>query len=73
MEAAPYVAGDTATAPADWEQVRIASLRSGAQPWRMGIFAISPIAQKGSSARFHHILLGPKVEPVHSTDPKHEQ
>jgi len=71
MEAALYKEGDSAASPAKWFQVRIASLRSGSTPWQMGLFAISPIAQDGSSTTFHHIELGGKVEPVHDTDPKH--
>ena len=65
FEAAPWTEGGVA---ADWFQVRIASLRSGERPWRMGLFAISPIEAAGSSARFHHVRLGPKEEPVHSSD-----
>lgn len=64
FEAAPP--GD---AKAPWSQVRIASLRSGDRPWHMGFFAISPLEAAGSSARFHHVRLGPKEEPVHSSDP----
>lgn len=69
FEAAPWVEGATAESAAPWLQIRIASLRSGEQPWRMGVFAISPIEAAGSSTRFHHVLLGPKREPVHSADP----
>jgi len=68
FEAAPWVMGATAESTAKWVQIRIASLRSGDQPWRVGLFAISPIKAANASARFHHILLGPKLEPVHSTD-----
>ena len=68
FEAAPWDA-DTADADAHWFQVRIASLRSGARPWHMGFFAISPIEAAGSSVRFHHLRLGPKEQPVHSMDP----
>jgi len=71
MEAAEFQPGDTVESNANWVQVRIASLRSGNRPWRMGFFAISPIAQKGGKATFHHMKLGPKVDPVHKTDPKH--
>ena len=53
---------------APWMQIRIASLRSNGKPWRMGIFAISPIEAKGCYARFHEVLVGPKVDPVHDTD-----
>ena len=48
-----------------WKQVRIASLRAGDRPWRMGVYACSPIKQSGCEARFHHVSLGPKAEPVH--------
>lgn len=67
FEAARWEAGTSVDSPARWFQVRIASLRSNSQPWKMGLFAISPIAG-GSSTRFHHIKLGPKEEPVHSAD-----
>ena len=53
---------------AQWTQIRIASLRSSGKPWRMGVFAISPIEAKGCYARFHELLIGPKVDPVHHTD-----
>lgn len=69
MEAATYNEGDTVDSPGDWFQVRISSLRSGDKPWKIGFFSIAPIAQEGSSARFHHMTLGDKVAPVHSTDP----
>lgn len=68
FEAAPYVDGETVESAAPWEQIRIASLRSGAKDWRMGLFAISPIEAAGSSTRFHHIQLGPKQQPVHGSD-----
>ena len=68
FEAAPWVMGATAESTAKWVQIRIASLRSGTQPWQIGIFAISPVEAAGASARFHHILLGPKQQPVHSMD-----
>mmetsp|Transcript_11678 Transcript_11678/g.38620 ORF Transcript_11678/g.38620 Transcript_11678/m.38620 type:complete len:243 (+) Transcript_11678:158-886(+) len=71
FEAAPWVEGATAESAAPWVQIRIASLRSGEKPWRMGLFAISPIEAAGSSTRFHHVQLGPKQEPVHSADPGH--
>jgi len=68
FEAAPYTKGGEQEAVA-WTQIRIASLRSGVeQPWRMGIFAISPVEAAGCEASFHHIELGPKKEPVHSPD-----
>ena len=66
FEAAPWVDGG---GDAAWSQVRIASLRSGDRPWRMGVFAISPIEAAGASARFYRVQLGPKEEPVHSSDP----
>jgi regulation of enolase protein 1 (concanavalin A-like superfamily) len=44
-----------------WTQVRIASLRSGNKPWRMGPFAACPTKQNGGWAEFHDIHLGPKV------------
>ena len=69
FEAAPWVDGASAESPAPWAQIRIASLRSGDKPWHMGLFAISPIEAKGCSVSFHHVHLGPKKEPVHSTDP----
>ena len=71
FEAAPWDASMKAESDAPWVQIRIASLRSGEQPWRMGIFAISPIEAAGASARFHHINHGPKQKPVHDTDPGH--
>ena len=58
---------------AEWNQIRIASLRSGAKAWRMGVFAISPIEAKGCYARFHDLLIGPKVDPVHDTDAGHKE
>jgi hypothetical protein len=70
MEACAYRDGDGAQSEGDWVQVRIASLRSGSKPWRMGVFAICPVANEGGgcSARFHHIELGGKCEPVHKAD-----
>ena len=70
MEACAYRDGDGAQSEGDWVQVRIASLRSGSEPWRMGVFAICPVANEGGgcSARFHHIELGEKCEPVHKAD-----
>eukprot|EP00927_Polykrikos_kofoidii_P068265 TRINITY_DN63621_c0_g1_i1.p1 TRINITY_DN63621_c0_g1~~TRINITY_DN63621_c0_g1_i1.p1 ORF type:complete len:236 (-),score=41.22 TRINITY_DN63621_c0_g1_i1:97-804(-) len=68
FEAAPWAEGATAETSAPWFQVRIASLRSADRPWRMGFFAISPIEAAGSSVRFHHVQLGPKVQPVHDSD-----
>jgi len=53
---------------AEWFQVRIASLRSGDRPWKMGVFSISPIKAAGSSAQFHYIRIGPKQELVHHSD-----
>eukprot|EP00949_MAST-11_sp_MAST-11-sp1_P005084 g5084.t1 len=69
MEACAFQQGDTADSPGDWRQVRIASLRGRQgheQKWKMGIFSISPVAQEGSYVKFHHIKLGPKVQPVHN-------
>jgi regulation of enolase protein 1 (concanavalin A-like superfamily) len=68
MEAAPYKAGDAVDSPVEWFQVRIASLRGGDKPWRMGLFAICPIEQKKCKVKFHHIRLGEVVKPVHETD-----
>jgi len=68
FEAARWVEGETVESEAPWEQIRIASLRSGQQPWQMGVFAISPIAAAGSFTRFHHMRLGPKQKPVHDAD-----
>ena len=68
FEACTYQAGDCAASPGDWFQVRIASLRSGRKPWRMGVFAICPVANNGCEARFHHIHIGEKCEPVHKAD-----
>ena len=48
-----------------WTQIRIASLRSKKQPWRMGFFAISPIEAAGCYARFQNLTFGPKEKPVH--------
>mmetsp|Transcript_42219 Transcript_42219/g.105156 ORF Transcript_42219/g.105156 Transcript_42219/m.105156 type:complete len:234 (+) Transcript_42219:40-741(+) len=70
FEAAPYSDNLPGT-HAEWFQVRIASLRSGNQPWQMGFFASSPIRAAGCSATFHHMHLGPKESPVHSVDPQH--
>jgi regulation of enolase protein 1 (concanavalin A-like superfamily) len=71
FEAAPWVDGATAESAASWVQVRIASLRSGDRPWRMGLFAISPIEAAGSMSRFHYMRLGPKQALVHDADPGH--
>jgi len=68
MEACEYAEGDSAASAGEWCQVRIASLRSGAAPWRMGVFAICPVANDGCEARFHHVELGRKCEPVHQAD-----
>jgi len=72
FEAAPMVSSHQSDQTVVWSQVRIASIRpaagvaaSGGRPWRMGVYAASPITQSGCSARFHHIALGPKVRPVH--------
>jgi regulation of enolase protein 1 (concanavalin A-like superfamily) len=53
----------------EWTQVRIASLRSGDGDWQMGLFANSPIENKGGSVTFHDVFIGPLISPVHSTDP----
>jgi regulation of enolase protein 1 (concanavalin A-like superfamily) len=68
MEAAEYHDGDDVDDPADWFQVRIASLRSRGHPWEMGFFSISPVAQLGSQVRFHHMKLGQKVQLTHNSD-----
>jgi regulation of enolase protein 1 (concanavalin A-like superfamily) len=67
----PALVFEAASTDMQWQQIRIASLRSGEKPWRMGIFAISPIAAQGSYARFYDLLVGPKVDPVHHTDAGH--
>jgi regulation of enolase protein 1 (concanavalin A-like superfamily) len=59
MEAAET--GDT------WTQVRLASLRSGDKPWRMGPFAACPTKQSGGWAEFQDFRLGPKVSTDHSS------
>merc|ERR1712039_266182 len=56
---------------ASWTFVRIASLRSGEKPWRMGPFAACPMEQKGGKAVFRSLELGPKVQSSHSSDPGH--
>jgi regulation of enolase protein 1 (concanavalin A-like superfamily) len=68
MEACAYKEGDGAESSGEWFQVRIASLRSGNKPWSMGVFAICPVANKGCRARFHHLELGAKCNPVHKAD-----
>ena len=68
FEAAPYKPGDTADSPAPWSFVRIASLRSGSEPWKMGLFCFAPVEQAGCRAHFHHFQLGPKKSPEHSGD-----
>mmetsp|Transcript_52954 Transcript_52954/g.113520 ORF Transcript_52954/g.113520 Transcript_52954/m.113520 type:complete len:262 (+) Transcript_52954:137-922(+) len=68
MEACAYNEGDNAQSDGEWVQVRIASLRSSGKPWRMGIFAICPVANEGCTVQFHHLTLGPKCEPVHKAD-----
>ena len=65
MEACTYRDGDDAESEGEWVQTRIASLRSGGEPWRMGVFAICPVANEGCETLFHHIKSGPKSEPVH--------
>ena len=73
MEACEYRSGDTAEDPGAWTQIRIASLRGRQNKdsnsrWHMGVFSISPVAQKDSYTEFHHVLLGPKIRPVHEAD-----
>lgn len=53
----------------EWTQVRIASLRSGDDDWQMGLFANSPVENKGGSVTFHDVFIGRLTNPVHSTDP----
>jgi len=66
FEAAPLVSAAGKQAGAKWAQVRIASLRGPAgRAWRMGVYGQSPVKQSGCSARFHHVELGAKAEPVH--------
>ena len=67
MEACQYLEGDVADSPGAWQQIRIASLRgqSSQSRWKMGVFSISPVAQNDSRVDFHHVVLGPKIEPVH--------
>ena len=66
FEAAPMKSLDESEDAIPWTQIRIASLRSGEKPWRMGVFAISPIEAARCYARFHHVCLGPKKKPVHA-------
>ena len=65
FEAAPMENVDESNS-IPWMQIRIASLRSREQPWRMGLFAISPIKAAGCYVRFHQVSLGPKQNPVHA-------
>ena len=65
FEAAPVKSLDESDS-IPWTQIRIASLRSGEHPWRMGLFAISPIEAEGCYARFHQVSLGQKEKPVHA-------
>ena len=68
MEAAKYLKGDTADSNMNnFFQVRIASLHSGNKPWKMGVFAICPVANNNCSARFHHIKFGDPVS-VHGSE-----
>mmetsp|Transcript_36878 Transcript_36878/g.102347 ORF Transcript_36878/g.102347 Transcript_36878/m.102347 type:complete len:236 (-) Transcript_36878:70-777(-) len=55
----------------EWTFIRIASVRSGDKPWKMGPFVASPIEQRGGSASFHSVYLGPKVAASHQIDPGH--
>ena len=66
FEAAP-MRSTTESSLIPWTQIRIASLRSREKPWRMGLFVISPIEAAGCYARFHHVTLGPKENPVHGS------
>lgn len=77
FEAAPYVIGDTVDSACDWQVVRIASLRHqlddpkfalGTRPWMVGPYCFAPVDQKGCSATFHHVRVGPKEKLVHSND-----
>jgi len=68
VEASPYEEGADADAPGDWQFVRIASLRSGDRPWRMGAYAASPVAQKGCTAIFHYMRIGARMEPSHAAE-----
>ncbi len=71
MEACAYNDGDVADTPGDWKQVRIASLRGrGSQSrWKLGVFSISPTDQLDDSrVEFHHVVLGPKIQPVHHAE-----
>ena len=68
MEAAALTGDPASTEGANWFQVRIASLRSGDAPWRMGLFSISPIAQQGSCVRFYHLKIGAKQDLMHDMD-----
>ena len=67
VEAAPYEEGATFDSPGDWQFVRVASLRSGDKPWRMGVAAAGPV-KAGSSAQFHYVHIGPKLKPTHSPE-----
>ena len=51
-----------------WFQVRIASLRSNLNLWKMGVFTYSPIEQAGSNVIFHFVSVGPKQQLVHHND-----
>ena len=70
MEACAYSEGDTADSPGDWKQVRIASLRGRdcQSRYKIGVFSISPTAQNNSHVEFHHVVLGPKIQPVHHAE-----
>ena len=67
IEASPLPLTRDVAAPGGWVQVRIASLRPSARQacWRMGVYSQSPVVQRGCSAKFHYISLGPKGEVVH--------
>lgn len=66
VEAAPYEEGAGADTPGDWQFVRIASLRSGDKPWRMGVIAAAPV-KPGSTTEFHYLAIGPKLKPSHDS------
>lgn len=67
VEASPYEEGAGFDTPGDWQFVRIASLRSGDKPWRMGVIAAAPV-KAGSVSEFHYLHIGPKIKPSHSPE-----
>lgn len=71
VEAAPYSVyhhGPDAD-PGQFSFIRIASLRSGEKPWQMGPACFVPLEQKGCTATFHYIRIGPPLPLMHSADP----